>query len=520
MAVAQGICPSCGAPIEFGVGSSIAKVCSYCAATVLRTDRGLENLGKVAAIANTPSLIAVGDQGRLRGRTFVVLGRVQLDHGRGPWDEYYVSYDQGREWGWLAYAQGRWHATQIAPGEQGPPHSALTLEMDVTLGGMHFRVVEIKTGRVVSAEGELPSPELPGSDRYYADCYGRENGFATLDYGSDRSRCHVYLGWALDEAELEVTELGPRSVAKVKSDMIRCPNCGGDVPKLSGDRARRLGCSYCGAVSDIATAEVVAKQDAAREALDIPLGSQGTWGGYRFVVTAYVRRSTRQERRRYTWEEYLLWTQPVGYRWLVKDPESGWSWVQAANPAEIDRRGAPHRLAWGGRQFTVRNQAIARVDYVLGEVYWQCEVGETAAVADYANGKDVLSREEGNGEVHYSYSTPLSWRAIAETFGLPVTGPGAVTARQQQGGRASDDDDDDDDSDEDEGTPGGGIAWHLIALLVVALVLLMCVFGTCGSCIGVPGIGPGIGLGAPRGDSRTSRGGGSYRGRGVFSGGK
>ncbi|MCC6900244.1 MAG: DUF4178 domain-containing protein, partial [Polyangiaceae bacterium] len=96
MAVAQGSCPSCGASIEFGVGSSIAKVCEYCRATVVRSDRGLENLGKVADIANTPSLIAVGDQGTLAGRPFEVLGRVQLDHGKGPWDEYYVTFDYGQ----------------------------------------------------------------------------------------------------------------------------------------------------------------------------------------------------------------------------------------------------------------------------------------------------------------------------------------------------------------------------------------------------------------------------------------
>ena len=76
-------CPSCGAPIEFGVGSSIAKVCEFCRATIVRSDRGLENLGKVADLANTPSLIAVGDQGTLAGRPFEVLGRVQLEEKIG-----------------------------------------------------------------------------------------------------------------------------------------------------------------------------------------------------------------------------------------------------------------------------------------------------------------------------------------------------------------------------------------------------------------------------------------------------
>ena len=107
MAVAQASCPNCGAPIEFGLGSSWARVCDYCRHTVVRSDRGLQNMGQAAALANTPSLIAVGDEGVLAGRPFRVFGRVQLDHGAGPWDEYYLGLDYGQSWGFLAYAHVR-----------------------------------------------------------------------------------------------------------------------------------------------------------------------------------------------------------------------------------------------------------------------------------------------------------------------------------------------------------------------------------------------------------------------------
>src|SRR5262245_46544467 len=157
MAVAQGSCPNCGAPIEFGVGSSIAKVCEYCRHTVLRSDRGLENLGKVADLAHTASLIAVGDEGNLGGRPFRVMGRVQLDHGAGPWDEYYVAFDFGQSWGWLAYAQGQWIATTLAPEQPIPAFSELRPELDVSLGPAGiYRVTEVKSATIASTEGELP----------------------------------------------------------------------------------------------------------------------------------------------------------------------------------------------------------------------------------------------------------------------------------------------------------------------------------------------------------------------------
>src|SRR4051812_40045645 len=100
MAQAQGSCPNCGAPIEFALGSSMAKVCEFCRHTIVRSDRGLENLGKVADLALTPSLIAVADEGTLNGRPLRVRGRVQLDWGKGPWDEYYVAFEHGQSWGW------------------------------------------------------------------------------------------------------------------------------------------------------------------------------------------------------------------------------------------------------------------------------------------------------------------------------------------------------------------------------------------------------------------------------------
>src|SRR5690606_19562061 len=120
--------------------------------TVVRRDHGLEDLGKVARIASTPSLIAVGDEGTLGGRPFRVLGRVQLDHGKGPWDEYYVAFDHGQAWGWLAYAQGHWYVTQPAAGLAAPSFRSLVLEGDVPLGQASYRVAEIKTGTIVSAE--------------------------------------------------------------------------------------------------------------------------------------------------------------------------------------------------------------------------------------------------------------------------------------------------------------------------------------------------------------------------------
>jgi hypothetical protein len=431
MAVARGTCPSCGAPIEFSVGSSVAKVCEFCRSTVVRSDRGLEDLGKVAAIANVPSLIAVGDEGTLAGRPMQVLGRVQLDQGAGPWDEWYVAFDHGAAWGWLAYAEGIWYATSLLTKEapRVPPFDALRVEQDVSLGAAGtFRVGEAKTGRVVSAEGELPAKSPPGQERRYADLHGASDAFATIDYGDGTGPVEIYVGRRFEERDLRITALAPRAAAKVGTTGIRCPNCGGDVPKRSGERAERIGCPYCGAVSDIAAERVVAAQEIARNTPPIPLGARGTLDSVEYVVIAHLLRSTVSDGERYTWDELLLFAEGTGFRWLVLD-EGAWLFVSPVNIAELDLTGMPESVRLAGQRYGFRNRGIARVDRVVGEVYWKCEIGEEVDFADYSPGKRVLSREETPGEVHWSSSTPISWAVLSRAFGVPADRAGPGTAK-------------------------------------------------------------------------------------------
>ena len=421
-------------------------------------------MGKVAALAETPSLIAVGDSGTLSGRPFQVMGRVQLDHGLGPWDEYYVGFDYGADWGWLAYAQGHWIVTTSQPGHQIPPYGSLAPEMDVPLGQAGvFRVAEVKSGRIVSSEGELPGAFPPGFVRYYADLYGPNDAFATLDYGDGQGAYTVFVGWVFDETRMQVTQAGPRTTRKVQTQYIKCPGCGGDVPKLSGDRAQRMGCPYCGAVTDIGLQQVVAQQEAAMAQPEIPIGSRGVFEGVEYVCIAYVRRSTSFDGEPFAWEEYLVWSQPVGYRWLVKD-EGRWTWVLPVNLAELDMRGMPHQVVWGGRVFSQRNQNPARVDYVVGEVYWKCQVGETTQNTDFVNGEEVLSREQGEGEVRWSYAAPVSWAMVASAFGVPLAGAAAAAF--------------------DPPPPRSGLRTAAVMGSATLGLLMSCTLMTCGGCGG------------------------------------
>jgi uncharacterized protein DUF4178 len=462
--LAQGACPSCGAPVAYGVGASIAQVCRYCKAVVVRSDRDLRALGRVADLTPTTSLVGLDDTGRLAGRPLRVLGRVQLDHGEGPWDEWYVGFGDGG-WGWLAYAQGNWYVTAEVPPPGVPPWHALSPEQDVGLGHPGtFRVAERREGRVVSAEGELPAAFVPNQTRYYADLVGPNEGFATLDYGDGREGVRLFVGRQVAEGALEIRPGGERPVTEVATGGVVCPNCGANVPALVPKRNERLACPHCNAVSDIAARRVIETQEAARQRPDIPVGSRGSFEGRGYVVCGYVERSGVIEGERFAWQEYLLFGEGVGFRWLVKD-EGTWRWITPVNVSEIDVRQRPARVAWRGRSFSLRNRNQARVDYVLGEFYWKVRVGESVDAEDYIDGNVVLGREAGEGEVMWSLATPMAWPAIAAAFGLQASGPGARLAPAAGGGEAAK-------------VSATGLVVIVVLVLLVLLLLIAC--GSCG----------------------------------------
>ena len=104
-------CPGCGAPIRFALGSSQVVVCPNCRSVVARGDQRLEDLGKVAVLADTGSPLEVGRKGRYRGMPFELTGRAQFAHEAGGfWDEWYAHFSNDR-WGWLAEAAGHFYLT-------------------------------------------------------------------------------------------------------------------------------------------------------------------------------------------------------------------------------------------------------------------------------------------------------------------------------------------------------------------------------------------------------------------------
>lgn len=482
MAVAQGSCPGCGAPIEFAAGSSVSAVCKYCNTTVRRGDRGLENLGKLADLANTPTTVAVGDGGSIAGESFVVLGRVQLQHDLGGvWDEWYLGYGGGR-WGWLAYAQGNFYVTwSVQPPPPVPGIREMHLEAPVPFGQAGvFRVVELKQATIASAEGELPFAPKPGQNRLYADLVGPRNGFATIDWGEGNTPPEVFLGYQLPESQLTITQRAQRPKEQVDLEGVNCPGCGAPLAFAAGKRVERVACRYCGTLCDTVSQHIIARQDVSRASPLIALGSSGTLDGVVYTVVGFVARSTVIEGERFEWTEYLLFSAGVGFRWLVED-EGVWRFVSPLNVAEVDLTHFPNSVSCNGRTYTLRNQNTAQVDLVLGEFYWRVQIGETVDATDLQSGSDLISREAMQNEVAWSYAVAMPWSVIASAFNVQGTPP-PVTASALSGS-------------------SGGCAPATVVGSIVLLVFFIIMLGVCTSMCDGGGSSGGI-----RGSSVTGGG--------------
>lgn len=451
----QANCPNCGGPIEFKLGSSAAMICPYCRHSVMRTDRDLQSLGKVADLVPTAPEMVVGDMGTVNGEEFVAGGRLQLDHGRGPWDEWYVELTRSRRWAWLAKAQGRWYLTFPVEASGLPGWEQLEVGRQGQLPGVDTPLTVSERGgsALLSAEGELPFAAVPGDSGRYTDLVGPQGRFATIDYGDGTSPPQLYAGNELDHGALTFTKsaLGPRPVEKVQAERLRCPTCGAPVPILAPEITERTSCESCFSLLDYSSGKLAFLKQLEQERSEpmVPLGSVGTLYGLEHTVIGMLERSTSDRLLEmaanlppdatawltenndaaldevpgtygtYTWREYLLHTEQ-GYRWLLEDGRH-FTYIEPISAGDVTHAGnAP---SYRGASYKPFNKAIAVVTYVVGEFYWKVERGEAVRAQDYIAPPTMLSMELSSSEVHWSYGRYTPIEEIWSAFDLPGRPP-------------------------------------------------------------------------------------------------
>lgn len=425
-------CPSCAAPIEFKAGSSLVVVCAFCRSAVARTDRGLEDIGKVAEIVESQSPLKLGLKGIYKDARFELTGRAQIKHELGGvWDEWYATFSIG--WvGWLAEAQGKFYLTFYQPLQ-----SALPSFIDLQLGQVvaeipnptPLMVQEKGRATTIAADGEIPYKLTPGEKFEYADLAGKNNAFATIDYSIDPPWAFVGSQVSLDEIGLGDAKPHEREAKRVTSTAMGCPNCGGPLALNAPDSALRVTCPNCSSLLDVNDGKLTYLKSLTPppDAPDFvaPIGAEGTFpGDVKFKIIGASARSVTFDGVKYFWHEYLLYNPSIGFRWLVHS-DNHWNFVEPVNAADVAQNNvftAGSTVEYNGRKFKIFQDTWATVEYVKGEFYWRVEQGEKVRAVDYVSAPMMLSQEISENEINWSAGTYLTNEEVEKAFnisGLP-----------------------------------------------------------------------------------------------------
>ena len=414
-------CPSCGAPVEFRSAASVYAVCAFCKNTLLRDGEDLKNLGRMAELMDDPSLIQISSEGSFRGLHFGVIGRIQLKHESGLWNEWHILFDDGRS-SWLSQASGEYVVSgQVPVSETLPAFETLKPEMQVSVAGRPFTVTDLETARCIAGQGELPFKVEAGYDVNTADLRGGER-FVTLDYSETPPL--VFVGYPASFDELKLTNLRDAAAnassggATIKANAFNCPHCAAPLTIHSG-AIESVGCDSCGSIIGIDNASVQLLSCAGQSLRiqpPIPLGSKGRLQDIEWEAIGFLQRSTRSDGVDYAWTETLLFNAEQGFAWLV-EYQGHWNFARTlSSPPSVGR--GQSSFSWKDGQYKLFSSGSAEVTYVVGEFYWRVAVGESCLVEDYISPPNMLSREVTEKEASWSHSEYIEPDELCAAFQL------------------------------------------------------------------------------------------------------
>jgi hypothetical protein len=403
------------------VGSSRVVVCESCKFAVARKGQDLTTIGQIADLIGTSSQLELGQTGTVEGVGFTLVGRVQLEWESGVWDEWYASFRDGR-WGWVAEAQGKFYVMFKMGPRATPARGSVRVTQRLFLEGLgRYVVTDIKEAKLVCARGELPDEIEPGGTSFSVDLEGDKGTFATIDYGAQGDQVQIFVGKQVD---LDGLKLGPHSDGSISTgprptgEKLKCPNCNGDVELRVPEQTQRVVCAYCGNLLDLTKGplQVIQVLERYKREPALPLGSKGTVLGKAGLVVGWMRRSCTVEGSNYPWEEFLLYNEKdTSFRWLVLS-DGHWSVAEPISAASVEE-GVD--ASYKNTRFRRFSDVTGRVEKVLGEFYWQVQVGDTANLVDFIAPPNGLSKEQTAAEVNWSYDTYVTPAEVAQAFGVP-----------------------------------------------------------------------------------------------------
>jgi hypothetical protein len=411
--------------VTFRSSASILAVCGYCRTTLLNRNGQIENLGKMADLAEDASPLRIEAEGHYQKKRFVIVGRIQLKYEQGLWNEWCLLFDDRRT-GWLSEAGGEYMLSFLKSVSAPLPGFAELKPGDgLTFDNADWTVGNLERAECVAGEGELPFKVGGGYPAPVADLRSGAR-MATLDY-SEGDRPLVFIGESVAFASLKWRNLredaplptGP----KLPTRALRCAQCGAPL-NLAHEGILAVGCAQCGGVTDAETQALISRLNKGRRISPlIPLGKTGQFRGEKLEAIGFMQRFMTADGQRYYWREYLLArVGKPGYRWLT-EYDGHWNVADVLNDAPASLNKAIHTASTGtmryrGQAFRHFQSYAATVEYVVGEFTWRVSAGERSNLKDYVAPPLMLSYESTNKEINWSLAEYVPPEEIKTAFGL------------------------------------------------------------------------------------------------------
>ncbi len=195
-------CPNCGAPVRFLWAQAVQTTCAFCKSVLVRHDLDLALVGKQAMFPDTGSPIQIGTEGKWRGESFLVVGRIAYAWARGRWNEWHCRTTRGGTI-WLSDAQLEFAITvETVPDHDLPDPNTARVGESFFWGNHAYDVATMTHASYLGTEGELPFTSYTRDTSLFIDLLNDSGLLATVDFSGDTPV--LYLGEYCDFESLEL----------------------------------------------------------------------------------------------------------------------------------------------------------------------------------------------------------------------------------------------------------------------------------------------------------------------------
>ncbi len=380
-------------------------------------------IGKQAELLGDFSRLQINTAGTYKGKTFSVIGRLQMRYDAGTWNEWYLLFNDATT-AWLSEtASGFTLLMSAGKLPSSIPFEAVKPGQKIALYQESFNVTDKQVSECIAAQGELP---FAANQQWQAKTLDLKSDkhFLTLDY-SDGDPPEVYRGVALVASDLNLSLLkdtkdrftGDSTLGAIDPKVISslaCKACGNPI-KLSAATPHVV-CGSCGSELHTQDGNLILDIEKANQQkiwTALSPGDSGELFGYEWMVLGVMIRHEVSDPSE-KWEEYLLYHADQGLRWLV-NASGQWQWTQVLDkePQAVTSQA----FAVDGDRFNSTTVYRAQISYVAGAFNWRAKAGDVASVSEYRQGEKTLARETTDSEVTWSLGQIHNGHTILNAFG-------------------------------------------------------------------------------------------------------